>query len=203
MIENAIFESICTYEFDDAVLADFLGVRCKNDMCEGIIYPPSRVHAFLSSALNNGNHVKGHIIFTNHPKDIIEFFRRKENSLRRDSGCYYAENSYASLKYQGRVHLLGDGRLRISLKIVEVCKINFGAFLPLNRFTNLLLELLVNLTKQRYYCLTGNYDDFDKLAKINEYYLEVLRRLGKDSLLLMDIVKDLEKTATEWGSCKK
>ena len=187
------------YEVNNEKIADFLGVRCNQDVCVGLIYYPSRTFFFLKE--KNNPKIKGSLIFTNHPEDLLSFFKNKESALKNKDNCYSTRNSFLTIQYEGETTLLDDDKIKAKLYLRDICERKWENYLPPNRFTNLLLELLVNITKQKYYCLINNHEGYYKLEKINEYIIDVMRRHAKESQVLWKIMMEVEEIKKKWASC--
>jgi len=198
---NAIYEGIVVYEINNEKAADFLGVRCKQNICVGVVYYPSRAYFFLKE--KNNPIVKGSLIFTNHPEDLLDFFKNKESALENKNNCYSTRNSFLTISYEGEARLLDNEKLEVRLILTRICEQRWENCLPLNRFTNLLLELLVNVTKQKYYCLINDYENYEKLKKINEYIIEVMNRHAKESQALRTIMIEAEEIKNKWSTCNE
>lgn len=200
-IDNAIFESLAVCLKDSGPLADFLGIRCAGSACSGTIYPSSRLYDSVLRLARAREILRGVLVFTNHPRDLLDFFERREKSLVAESECYSTKNSFMSLVFLGEATESDNGNLKVSLALSGICSLRPNKYIPLNRFTSALVELLVNLTKLKFYCRTGDNQSFERLKAANAYFLDVIERHGGMSRALSEIAKAAKELSERWSSC--
>lgn len=191
--EGFIFESLAVYDLGErGLLADFLGVTCLDELCKGTVYAPSRAYNALSSSRTRG--LAGYLVFTNHPEDLLEFFLAKERTIVRDeNGCLRTRWAFLSIPFVGRLQQATEERIELEIRPGGCCCLYPENLLPLNRFTGLLVEVLVNLTRIKLHCSRGEAEKARGLLEASRKLIDIMIRHSEKSPGLRRIAAVVEE----------